>query len=644
MKCFIRIISLAFALIASAACNKNEIESTNGYLKGFEVVLENQPETKSSDLQMKGPEGSIPLCLEKVVQTKSVQINHSTTFTEIYDSFQVEGREHGNQVFYDFAQYNASTGLWSLQNAQYIWKPGKEIEVVAAATGMGETATDAFFSGVTYNGSPSTASFNYTLPEHADQQDFLVGYFRGVTDNGTVALKFNHPLTSLVFETGPLPLGVTLKVNSITLEGIDASARCDITFGENTTYTWSAHSGTVNYSQEIDKPAMVEGDVILGEDASFIVIPRKFPANSEARILLNITDNGRTYDMYAPLAGQEWKPGETNIYQISYHGESKAVILDGFSLNNALADLIPESDISAEYTYPGGRDQYTKIPKIKKIIFDAQSNVNSGILVNAPGAKPIYMNYNSSNQTVTFSTSDIAFYTGESANYMFSGLVDLQEIQNLNKLDTRDAISLRHMFSYCVNLQSLDLSNFNTNKATDVLGIFQGCESITNLNLSSFNTDNINNAAWMFINTKALQNITFGDHFQLPKCTVVSLMFAGSNVASLDLSFMLGSEGGCRTSWMFLSCPNLTSVKIDHLRATDGNRPIGMFLHCKKIASIDFGTSPFFDNVIPEDKQTMFTDAASDTHCNIKCTESCWNNISVGTGMQQDLFTWINTD
>ena len=228
-----------FILIATAACSIEPLNEINSNRINFNVALVSAPDTKAESIGLYSKGNRTSFTLEKLPATKSVQINHSTTFTEIYDSFQVEGREHGNQVFYDFAQYNASTGLWSLQNAQYIWKPGKEIEVVAAATGRDN---EAFFSGITYNGNPSTASFNYTLPEHTDQQDFLVGYFRGVTDNGTVALKFNHPLTSLVFETGPLPLGVTLKINSITLEGIDASARCDITFGDNTTYTWSAHS------------------------------------------------------------------------------------------------------------------------------------------------------------------------------------------------------------------------------------------------------------------------------------------------------------------------------------------------------------------------------------------------------------------
>ena len=305
------LIQTLFVLLATA-CSIEPLNEINSNRINFNVVIDGAPVTKAESLGLYSDGNRTSFALERLPETKSVQINHAVTFTEIYNSFRVEGRENGGTVFYSDAIYNSATGLWDLQYPyidpemdSYLWAPGKQLEIVALASSLSPAATNQFFSGVSYDSNPSSASFNYTLPDHADQQDFLVGYFKGVSDNGTISLKFNHPLTSLVFETGPLPLGVTLKINSITLEGIDASARCDISFGENTTYTWDAHSGTVSYTQEIDKPAMEEGDVILGEDASFIVIPRKFPATSDAKIVFNITENGRTYDMYAPLAGQE---------------------------------------------------------------------------------------------------------------------------------------------------------------------------------------------------------------------------------------------------------------------------------------------------------------------------------------------------
>ncbi len=630
------LIQTLFVLLATA-CSIEPLNEINSNRINFNVVIDGAPVTKAESLGLYSDGNRTSFTLEKLPATKSVQINHSTTFTEIYDSFQVEGREHGNQVFYDFAQYNASTGLWSLQNAQYIWKPGKEIEVVAAATGRDN---EAFFSGITYNGNPSTASFNYTLPEHTDQQDFLVGYFRGVTDNGTVALKFNHPLTSLVFETGPLPLGVTLKINSITLEGIDASARCDITFGENTTYTWSAHSGTVNYSQEIDKPAMVEGDVILGEDASFIVIPREFPVNSDAKIVFNITENGRTYDMYAPLAGQEWKPGETNIYQISYHGEHKAILLDGPAFNNKLAELTGGTSDEV-YDFTSSTMAYTEIPRVSKIKFVTLSSNTEGVLVNAPGERPIYMKKSgsaSSGYVVTITTDDFEFYLNEDATSMFQGLVNLTSIEGLDKVNTSYVVKLNKFFAVCKKLTSVDLSLFNTENVTHMNYMFTGCEQLQSVDFSSFTTDKVKGFGGVFAHAHALSSITWGEHFQLINCTTLSHLFTRcDNLVNLDLSFIQGSTSDIDVAFMFYQCGRLKTVNIENLRG-HFSRTWNTFAYCRELQSINLGSFQTLEN---DYKLTgMLAYSANSSHCTITCNQVAWNKMtSADTGYSSQRYS-----
>ena len=645
MRLFNTIILLT-AVATITACNIEPIDERGEQGLSFSVVLDGSSSTKAESLGLYSEDGKVTsFTLEQVPQTKSVQINHATTFTQIYDSFQVEGRENNNRKFYDYAQYNSSTGLWDLQNSSYLWQPGHVIEIVAAASGMDNTQ---FFAGLRYNGNPSTAMFNYALPEtHASQLDYLIGYYKGEIADGTVSLKFNHPLTSLVFEVGPLPLGVTLQVNSITLEGIDAEAICDVTFGETTTYVWRDYSGTTDYTQVIENPQpKVEGDDILDETASFIVIPRTFPANSEARIVLNITDNGRDYDMYAPLAGQVWNPGETNIYQLSYHGDSKAILLDGPSFNAALASLVSSSteeyaDTDADSPAIIQRTQYTKIPDITKIVFETNSNVSSGILVNAPGARPIYMNYN--NGVVTISTDDFIFYTGESCREMFAGLTSLQQIDGLEKVNTKAATNMRHLFGYCVNLRYFNLSHLNTENVTDMLGMFHGCERLTTLDLRSFNTNKVTNAAWLFLSAKNLTSINFGDHFQLPKCTVMSLMFACTPIQNLNLNFIIGAETEVRVSYMFLFCRSLTSVNIGNLRSPTGNKVYQMFEGCRNLQSINLGTTNFFENISNDDKAHMFRNTAyniSPNKCTITCTQNAKDCISVGTDIYAPFFEW----
>jgi surface protein len=431
-----------------------------------------------------------------------------------------------------------------------------------------------------------------------------------------------------VFETGPLPLGVTLKINSITLEGIDASARCDISFGENTTYTWSAHSGTVSYTQEIDKPAMIEGDVILGEDASFIVIPRKFPATSNARIVFNITDNGRTYDMYAPLAGQEWKPGETNIYQISYHGEHKAVLLNGPSFISQLAEYTGGASDKI-YDYTSSEISYTEVPNVKKIIFVTNSNNTEGELVNAPGERPIYMKKSgsaASGYVVTITTDDFEFYLNEDASRMFQGLVNLTSIEGLENVNTSYVVKLNYFFSVCKKLTSVDLSHFNTENVTHMNYLFTGCEQLQSVDFSSFTTDNVKGFAGVFAHAHTLSSITWGEHFQLINCTTLAHEFTRcDNLVNLDLSFIQGSTSDIDVAFMFDHCGELKTVNIENLRG-HYSRTWCTFRQCNKLQSINLGS---FQTLEKDYKKTaMLSRAANSPNCTITCNQLAWDAMT----------------
>ena len=57
------------------------------------------------------------------------------------------------------------------------------------------------------------------------------------------------------------------------------------------------------------------------------------------------------------------------------------------------------------------------------------------------------------------------------------------------------------MFSECINLVNLDLSNFNTNNVINMSVMFNACESLKYLNLSNFNTKNVKNIFYIFDDT-----------------------------------------------------------------------------------------------------------------------------------------------
>ena len=54
------------------------------------------------------------------------------------------------------------------------------------------------------------------------------------------------------------------------------------------------------------------------------------------------------------------------------------------------------------------------------------------------------------------------------------------------------------MFSGCLSLKEINLSNFNTNNVINMDGMFSRCSSLKELNLSNFNTNNVTDMSFMF--------------------------------------------------------------------------------------------------------------------------------------------------
>ena len=610
MKSINILFSIVMAAAAAVSCNVESQDNQEiGQKISFNVVLDNQPSFKSGDLPLRTENGEIPMVLERVVNTKTVQINNEGSFVTIYDgTFDVEGYEGNTQKFKDVAEYNQETGLWELESSQYRWKPGRVLEVAAAASAS-NFDNEVFFNGIVWNGTPSVSNFHYSIPEDkSSQKDLLVGYFKGQAPDGKVSLKFNHPLTSLQFVVGELPFGVTLTVNSITLEGIDESADCKATFDNSgTTYLWQNYSETkLDYEYEIDNPTpATTGDIIVGGDDTFIVIPRTFSSTSNAKIKLNVTEYNRTYDVEASLAGQEWKPGETNVYALSYYGLKQAILEDGYLLNDDFKAI-------------------TNVNNIRHIVFETNSDRTSDIEVQAPTHYPIYLSLSSDYRTVYVSTKSSHMFTGTSCSNMFYGLTMLEDISGLEYLDTSRTVDMSFMFAGCANLKNgLDLSHFNTENVTDMSYMFAYLRTMTEIDLSSFDTRNVMGIGGLFSGDQtrngprnSIQSITFGNKFQLPKNRSLAFTFYKSNVRNLDLSFMTTNTLE-DIEYAFTYCSSLQSVNLSGL----GENPDlffapNVFDGCSSINTINFGYNITFQRVASGTaSQTFFPRRNIDVIC-----------------------------
>lgn len=590
------------AVLAAVSCNVDSLEeTTSGKGLSFDVVLENKAETRSDAMELISENGETALVLEKEASTRSVQVNNEGSFITVFNgSFEVEGSEGGaNTVFHSTAAYNSTTGLWDLQNSTYVWKPFKRLEVVALAADS-DFDNEAFFNGINYNGTPvSSGSFDYTVPDNLSPKDLLIGYYEGEAGTGTISLKFNHPLTSLQFKVGDMPEGATLTVNSISLENLDKSGHCIVGFGSPVSYTWNNYNGTVTYKKTFDNPQpMVSGTSFVDGDDTFIVLPRRFPHNTQARIVINVTEFNRNYDVYASLADQEWKPGETNVYAVTFTGSRQAILTNGADFNLAMS------------TVANG------LTNIKHIVFEVGSDVDSGTEVQEPLQWPIYMNWDNTTKTITVSTTSNILYTGTNCASMFANLTALEDIQGLTLLNTSNCVDMSEMFRSCQSLTSLDLSNFNTENVRLMGGMFRDLKAMTTLDLSSFRTDNVISVGSMFrgessSNRNSLRSINFGEHFQLPNNDGFAFTFAYTNLSgALDLS-MFECSAMSDLEYMFEGSPSITSVDLSGLGENSTIFFAPSVFNGTNVSRINFGPNITFSGLNSSQTDGFFGTTAS---------------------------------
>lgn len=123
------------------------------------------------------------------------------------------------------------------------------------------------------------------------------------------------------------------------------------------------------------------------------------------------------------------------------------------------------------------------------------------------------------------------------ASSLFAGLPNLEKIEGLKNLDTKEVTNMKQMFASDPKLTSLDLSNLDTSKVTDMMGMFFDDEALSTLDVSNFKTDLVEDMSYMFSNDSSLTKIDGLKNFNTGKVTKMWEMFKGDKaLTSLDIS------------------------------------------------------------------------------------------------------------
>ena len=134
---------------------------------------------------------------------------------------------------------------------------------------------------------------------------------------------------------------------------------------------------------------------------------------------------------------------------------------------------------------------------------------------------------------------------------------NLNQVEGIKNLNTKEVTDMAGMFCKCRDLSSLDVSGFNTEKVTDMSEMFYECISLKLLDVAKFNIANVKSMSNMFNNCQNLASL---------------------NVTNFNTANVTNMQG------MFSGCPALTTIyasdKFVTGQVTDGSN---MFSNCTNL-------------------------------------------------------------
>ena len=189
----------------------------------------------------------------------------------------------------------------------------------------------------------------------------------------------------------------------------------------------------------------------------------------------------------------------------------------------------------------------------------------------------------------TFSITKVVFDTSfanarpTSCYKWFFWCENLNQVEGIKNLNTKEVTDMADMFYECRDLSSLDVSGFNTEKVTDMSGMFYECISLKLLDVAKFNTANV----------KSMSNMFY-------RCYNLDLL----NVTNFNTENVTNMQG------MFYSCSALTTIYAsDNFVTGKVTEGIDMFSNCTNLKGfIDYkNNSDKTDHIFANYKTGYFT-------------------------------------
>lgn len=222
---------------------------------------------------------------------------------------------------------------WPYTGPQY-WPQGKKVSFFAYAP----------TTGVTY-AAPAAAGwpgFTYTVAAEASQADLVVAQRTSqdaTSNNGSVALNFNHALSQILFSAKCANADFTAVVKTIELSGIQNAGT--YTFATSATEgtaiegSWSGVKDAEGYAYLTNGTAAIAkttSDPIAGTNGALMLMPQTL-TGAKLKVVYTVTigsgDSEQSFDVTkenVELTGT-WAPGMKYTYDLTLVSDATAITI-----------------------------------------------------------------------------------------------------------------------------------------------------------------------------------------------------------------------------------------------------------------------------------------------------------------------------
>ena len=258
-------------------------------------------------------------------------------------------------------------------------------------------------------------------------------------------------------------------------------------------------------------------------------------------------------------------------------GETAKLQKKSMTLSSATATVVPDAgydgmtkvDVDAtEY----GTSNYNDGVLAQKAKLTEINITENGTYTKEDGYSNVVVDVKASTETVDLKTG-IKF-----ANSTFSAMP-------FTLICDSGVTDMSHLFSYCMNLTTLDVSNFNTSNVMYMQEMFYYCRSLTTLDVSNFDTSKVTNIADMFNSCQKLTTLNLSN-FNTINVTNMSTMFYGCNsLTSLDLS-NFNTSNLTQMGYMFYDCRKLTTLDLSNFNTSKVYYIVNVFSNCDSLTTV----------------------------------------------------------